>query len=674
MRLLQVLAVLGLGAALRAGEVADVPPNSSGASKPAVGLVCHVKVLTDKTEDVSSLAAWKKTYIKDGMSDQDKAIAIWKSVATFQNQDAPPNEMLYAEELVYDPIKMFNVYGYAMCCNASAHVESLSRYVGLKARGWGINCHSVPEIYFDNAWHLFDSSLINYFPKADGKVASVDEIIAGVKDWYAKNPGFKDEKGKPIGDKLFKFMRETPEGYKGGPKGWSRGPDVLLRSPTMTENGWHAAKTHGWYSTMQEYDGSCAFLYEYAATPGYELNIQIRPGEKITRNWSNKGLHVNMDGAGNAPGSLTAKPEDSPHWALFGNHAPGRVGNGTHEYDVPLATGLFKSTALACDNLATSSDDKAAPALHVKDGAKPAELVLHMPSSYVNLSGTASLKAVVGQGGEIVVALSDNNGLDFKEVSKITQTGEQTLDLKKFVFRRYDYRLKFSFKGTGTGLDALKLTHDIQHSQRPLPALLEGENKISVDLGAPTATVTVDGNFGEHGDKQRSFKELHPKFEACEVGKPTGAEGSVTFPVRAPGEIIAVRMSAAIRNWDDQSNWDLQVSFDEAKTWKTIGTVAPQAAGCEAYAECREIPANTKKVLARYLGHKKGDTQLMAFRVDADYKEAAAGVAPIKVTYVWSESGADKTDSHTAAKAGDTYTIKCGPAPLMKSIVLEWGQ
>src|SRR5476649_2594246 len=131
-------------------------PACKASEEQAPGVVSHVKVLSDKVEDVSSMEAWKKTYIKDGMSDQEKAIAVWKSVATFQHQDTPPAEFTYHEELVYDPIKIFNVYGYAMCCNASAHVAALSRSLGLKVRGWGINCHSVPEVYFDGAWHLFD--------------------------------------------------------------------------------------------------------------------------------------------------------------------------------------------------------------------------------------------------------------------------------------------------------------------------------------------------------------------------------------------------------------------------------------------------------------------------------------------------------------------------------------
>ena len=644
------------------------PANGGGA-----GVVSHVKVLSDKVVDVSSLEAWKKAYITDGMSDQEKAIAIWKSVATFQHQDAPPSEFLYHEELVYDPIKIFNVYGYAMCCNASAHVAALGRFVGLKVRGWGINGHSVPEIYFDNAWHLFDSSLINYFPKADGKIAGVEEMIAGIKDWYEKHPDFKELKGQLRNDTLYKFMKETPPDYKSGPKGWSRGPEVLLHSPTMNENGWHPAKTHGWYSTMQEYDGSVAFPYEYSPTPGYELNIQLRPGEKLTRNWSNKGLHVNMDGAGNPPGCLTvAKLDDFPWWAKSGNLAPGRVGNGTLEYTVPLLSGAFKSGALSVENLASTADDKAAPALHIQDAKKPGVLILRMPTSYVYLSGQLSLKALVPDKGDvIIVSLSDNNGLDWKHVAMISASGDQNIDLKPFVFRRYDYRLKFSFIGKGTGLDALKLTHDIQHSQRPLPALDQGDNKISFEAGAAEGTITVDGNFGNHAGKQRSYTELHPKSESMTGGQPSGPEGSVTFPIETPGDIARIRMSAGVRNFDVASSWDLQVSFDDGKTFKTIGQVAPAAAGNSTYAVCTEIPANTRKALARFAGHKKGDTILLAFRVDADYKEPHSAFAPVKITYTWDENGQPKQDIHIAKQPAETWTIKCESKPAMKAIVLE---
>jgi len=638
----------------------------------APGVVSHIKVLSDKAEDVSSLEAWKKTFIKDGMSEHEKAVAVWNSVATFQHQDTPPNEFTYHEEAVYDPIKIFNVYGYAMCSNASAHTAALGRYLGLKVRGWGINCHSVPEIQCDGGWRLFDASLINYFPKTDGKAAGVDEIIAGVKEWFEKNPEFKALKGKELNDRLYKFMKEMPPGYKSGPKGWTRGPEILNRATTFNDNGWHPAKTHGWYSTMQEYDGSAAFFYEYSPTPGYEVNIQLRKGERLTRNWSNKGLHVNMDGSGGTPGCLTVKSlDDFPHWAKLNNRAPGRVGNGAHEYEVPLAGGEFRKGALLCDNLACTADDKVQPALHIQDAGKPGVLVLRMPSSYVYLSGTLAAKATVSEGGGIEIAFSHNHGRDWKDVAKISASGEQTVDLKPFVHRRYDYRLKFTFKGKGTGLDALKINHAVQHSQRPLPILSEGENKISFEAGAQEGTITLDGNFGQHGAKQRNFTELHPQMENMEGGALKTSDGSITFPVETPGDITRLRMSAGVRNWDDQSSWDLQVSFDGGKNFKAIGHVAPAKAGNSCHAVCTDVPANTRKALARFAGHKKGESILLAFRVDADYKEPQGGFAPVKITYTWDENGQENKDVRVVKQANESYSISCTAKPAMKSIVLE---
>src|SRR5262249_56517864 len=101
-------------------------------------------------------------------------------VLMLQQQDASPLESLQHEEVVQDPIKAFNVYGYGFCSQASAHVEALARAAGLKARGWGINAHSVPEVSYDGAWHMLDASLVNYFPKGDGSLASVEEIVAAV--------------------------------------------------------------------------------------------------------------------------------------------------------------------------------------------------------------------------------------------------------------------------------------------------------------------------------------------------------------------------------------------------------------------------------------------------------------------------------------------------------------
>src|SRR5262249_54923791 len=140
----------------------------------------------------------------------------------------------------------------------------------------------------------------------------------------------------------------------------------------------------------------------------------------------------------------------------YGDLSPGRVGNGTVVYDVPVKGGAYRTGALAVENL----DDRAA---RVKDAARPGVLILRMPSSYVSLDGVLTFTGGLGAGGKALVSYSDTNGLDGREPSQFTAPGSQPVDLARFVRRRYDYRLKFEFRGKGTGLDALKIVHNIQH-------------------------------------------------------------------------------------------------------------------------------------------------------------------------------------------------------------------
>src|SRR5262249_54277095 len=151
--------------------------------------------------------------------------------------------------------------------------------------------------------------------------------------------------------------------------GWKRGPELLARSPFCDARGFWPAKTHGWSSTMQEYDGTLGksgkpFLYEYGYAQGYRVNIQLRPGERLTRNWSNKGLRVK--GKDGAPDCLRGRTGAGPlvYAPQFGDLAPGRVGNGVLDYNVPLAAGAFRSAALEVENLHDN-------AVRLKDAKRP---------------------------------------------------------------------------------------------------------------------------------------------------------------------------------------------------------------------------------------------------------------------------------------------------------------
>ena len=633
-------------------------PNTE--SRP--GVVSFIKVVSDKIEDVSSLDAVLKSFIKPGMTDADKAMAIWRAVVKFRHQDSPPSEYLQESGSVQDAIKSFNVYGYGQCSCSSAMFLSLARAAGLKARGWGLHGHSVPEVFYDDAWHMLDPSLMTYFPKADSSLASVAEISAGVDEWLTKKrPTLKGA------EDLARFMRNG---------NWRRsGPEILARCPTMHENGWFPAGTHGWYSALEEYaKPSELFVYEYGYSEGYQVNIQLRPGESVTRNWSNSGLHVNMDSGGNDILTKEVGKGDLGYAKAYGDLAPGRVGNGVHEYDVPLANGAFRSGALECENLACRSEDLKSPALHVKEPSSPGVYVLRMASSYVYLTGELAMRAIVGEGGEVAVLFSDNNGLAWKEVSKLNVSGDQKIDLRPFVFRRYDYRLKFVLRGKGTGIDALKIRHDIQHSQRALPALAQGANTISFSAGPAESTLTLEGHFNpEWKNRNVYFMDYEPALKNMD-GYPLrvqGPTGEIVFPLRAPNDIVRLRCGAHYRIRDDRDTLDLQVSFDEGKTWKPMGRMPGPTPGHSEWLTFTDIPPGTRSARIKYAMQQRNTACIFGFRIDADYKEIHGGYRPVKVSYEWTEDGVEKRDERIMRSPRESYTINCGVAPLMRSIRFE---
>lgn len=635
---------------------------SVGAEAGQIGVVSHIKVLSDKVEDVSSLAAWQRSWIEPGMTDEQKAIAIWKTVVKYRHQTDPPNEFLLNAGNVHDVMKTIHVYGYGMCCCAASHIEQLGRYLGLQARGRIIHAHSVPELHYDGAWHLLDASLINYFHKPDGSIASVNDFIEAVTAWHKANPGYaKNDR------KLREFARNG---------GWRKGPALFAKTKFYTKDGWNLAGTHGWPSTMQEYHCKPDQIYEYGYSQGYRLNIQLRPGERLVRNWSNKGLHVNMHGGGGTPGCLKQRA-GMGYQRKLGDIAPGRIGNGIHEYNVPLADGTFRSGALQVENLAHRGKGEQGPAVHVDDPTKPGLLILRMPSSYVYLTGTLAFKAT-GQGGTVAVSFSDNHGLEWKEIARVSGSGDHKIDLSPRVFRRYDYRLKFVLTGKGTGLDGLSIRHDVQHSQAPLPALGPGENTISFSAGPYEGTITIEGRTSPATKGNALLlTDFHPEIRGLQTKllrvAGYGPEGGmVTFPVATPGDMTRIRFGAHWRARDRREGWHMLVSFDGGRTFREVGRMPGPAAGSCTYVTAADVPPGTRKALVRLKSTRQRNTLCMFdLRIDADYREPHGGFRPVKITYVWQEKGAEKRHIHVAKTPQETYRITCGDSPVMKSIIFE---
>ena len=614
------------------------------ANAQTVGVVSHVNLVSDKSPDISTLDAWKKSYTTDSMSEQDKSIAIFNTLVRYRHQANPPREFLTSEEAgghVHDPLKSFHVYGYGQCCCAASEVIGLAQYLGMQARGRDISRHSVPEICYAGKWHLVDGSVMNYHVKDDGTLAGVDEIHEAVAAWSKEHPELAND------DKKLRTFAKN--------EGWKNGPPLLAKAEKFYgKNGVNSAGWHGWPSTMQEYYKVEPNPHDFCTIMGYQLNVQLRPGEKITRNFFSRGIEYTNNCNPQYYKELLDRKVLGIQTEL-GDRAPGRIGDGTIEWTVPMAPAQLKTVAL-------SSDDRG--------------FVLRFPSSYVYVKSSAAVKATVGAGGAVAVSFSDNNGLDWKPLATIEKSDEQTIDLTQLTARRYDYRLKFETRGAGTKVDAVKAVNDFQCSQAALPAITEGENKIQFNAGPQEGTVTIEGSTATEVAKknqQLTVADFHPVLSGGmqpNLRMNAGA-GDATFTVNAPGDITRLRLSAAYRARDAKDGFTWQVSYDDGRTFKPVGELKGGTKGASRYVVVDGIPAGVKQAQVRLAGKQSNTTVIFDVRIDADYKEPAGGFAPVKITYNWDEAGQPKSDVHVAKTPTDSYAITCGKGAVVKSYTME---
>ena len=637
------------------------------------GRINQLKILSDKVDDVTTIENIVKSFAKPGMDDQARAKSLWLAIIRYRHQTTPPNEHLAGDWEAHDPVKIFNVYGYCMCCCCSALVEALNREDGRQAQGRILNGHSVPEVRYKNGWHMFDGSLITFFPRpADGVVASVDEISGAVADWYRKNPSFQKN-----GDKIMQLMR------KDGWEGWkAEGPKLLANCP-FYRKGYLPARTHGWDATMSEYDRKSE-VYEYGYQVGHRALISLRQGESFVREAGNRGLHVNMDADPSWDGLKARAPENDLVYLkeFLPGYRGGLAANGVHRYAPNLSKGELERGAEVFENLTSSGS----PPIRVRRAGQAGVAVIPMISPYVYLGGKLRLAASGSSSSDqLKVSISTNNGRSFVPIYSAApgKRTVETVDLKEKILRRYAYWLRIEITGKA-GLEKFEVENDFQHAPRTMPWLDKGKNTITVatdgDPALATRTIscriTDDPAFNKNETTTTMgvmFENVDLRYDACWW---KGGTGIMTVPIEVPGDLVALGFSTQFRARSEKDRIRVTASSDNGKSWREVAVLAGPTQGRTEHVRVSKWAPKTRKALLRFEMTGNNTAGVQSFRVDADYRDpmAAKTVSPFRVVHRWKEGGRQRTHTETVASLPAKYTIQAAAEPEMVSVSYEMGE
>jgi hypothetical protein len=126
--------------------------------------------LSNGRNDFRTLKEMVAGALRPGMTDREKAIALWR-LQTTHRFHATTND---AE--VNDPVKAINVYGYTTCGDDSICLAGLWRTAGFQVRPARVVGHCITQVHYDGRWNLLDGDMGPFYLLRD------NATIAGEKD------------------------------------------------------------------------------------------------------------------------------------------------------------------------------------------------------------------------------------------------------------------------------------------------------------------------------------------------------------------------------------------------------------------------------------------------------------------------------------------------------------
>ncbi len=559
---------------------------------------------------------------------------------------------------VLDPLKLLNSYGFGLCYHIAPLLQAAFKAGGFEdARCWFLTGHTVTEVFYDGAYHYYDSDMMGYNVAGDGSfrekpVASVHQI--------------------------------------------ENDPSIMLgklAAPDRVKEGsvpfpWYPADVHekaigdlaNLFATKND-----NFLYpNLRYSPGHAMDFVLRPGEKLIRFFKPElprlfYLPYAFDGQ-----TWTEFPKPVNEYQI-------RTEDGPHsQRDKRLwATGRIEYSP------------KRVPDQPVT--------VVSMPSPYVVIDARFSMHAELKtaqdslrvetsiDGGHTWTMAGELNGphnSDWSTEPHVVVKSEH--GRLTAVSGTYGYDVKFT-KSAGASIlpGSLLLLSRLEINPRALPPMHPGENSFAYSSAPPIERIAIPAPLAQAPVQGLEFISE----QGQELLHPIDSKGEVTYVLQAGGRSLVGfdvgarfldlseglapdKLTAETRHtnvkthkgdasivWSASPDGPFQPlwTYPAEVTWRDGTSIDRLLLWPEAFEQVRKLPAGTKHI---YVKLRTAGPAIDSIRLAA-YAEAPPPSGRLTITQIWIDQGLRrKHDEEIPAQSREhLFTISAGTDVQNEAII-----
>ena len=138
--------------------------------------------LSNGRNDFRNLKEMVAGALRPGMTDREKAIALWRLQTTHRFHAST------GDAEVNDPVKVFNVYGYTTCGDDSICLAGLWKTAGFKVRPARVVGHCITQVYYDGRWNLLDGDMGPFYLLRDNVTLAGEQDLVRDHDLLKRTP------------------------------------------------------------------------------------------------------------------------------------------------------------------------------------------------------------------------------------------------------------------------------------------------------------------------------------------------------------------------------------------------------------------------------------------------------------------------------------------------------